>query len=210
MMFEEYITKDIETDQILQSIIESSHQNWTIIDKKIKEMEHVSITYSDRYLNTPLGCIVLGNLINQLKKTFNLSIDKLTIMRPKKDADTFSQKFYDCENDDTFTLEKDFRNTSDCDHFVQKCLKEIANVYAEVKHDMLPHYRSLTIKSKNYELSIRPDGGIAYGWILNKNIYPHITYKEINKELSQSLSLHNKAIRSGGILYTIAFKEQNM
>lgn len=210
MMFEEYITKDIETDQILQSIIESSHQNWTIIDKKIKEMGHVSITYSDRYLNTPLGCIVLGNLINQLKKTFNLSIDKLTIMRPKKDADTFSPKFYDCENDDTFTLDKDFRNTSDCDHFVQKCLKEIANVYAEVKHDMLPHYRSLTIKSKYYELSIRPDGGIAYGWILNKNINPHITYKEINKELSQSLSLHNKAIRSGGILYTIAIKEENI
>lgn len=170
-------------------------------------MGHVSITYSDRYLNTPLGCIVLGNLINQLKSAYNLSIDKLTIMRPKKYINAPVLVNYNSFNDETFILEKDFRKTSDCDNFIQKCIHEIANINAEIKNDVLPHYRSLTIKSNKCEVSIRPDGGIAYGWTLDKGINPDITYKEIYQDVCQPLALHNKVIRNGGILYTIALKD---
>ena len=118
------------------------------------------------------------------------------------------QPIYDIEDDDTFTLEKNFKKRNDFDKFLQKCMNEIANTPVELKYELLPHYRSLTIQSEKYDVSILPDGGIAYGWDLERSINPGITYSEIKNNLGQNLALHNKVIRSGGILYTIAAKEK--
>ncbi|OXL44819.1 hypothetical protein CFT61_03880 [Segatella copri] len=207
-MFEEYITKDLDSNTLLDGIVDSNPTQWEQIGKYLSSMQHVRMNYSDRYLNSPLGCILLASLIKQLKRRYGLKVDRLTIMRSSKENAGYVPTYYNIEDDDTFTLEKNFKKRNDCDQFLQKCMSEIANTPVEIKYELLPHYRSLTIQSEKYDVSIRPDGGIAYGWDLDRSINPGITYSEIKNNLGQSLALHNKVIRSGGILYTIAAKEK--
>lgn len=86
------------------------------------------------------------------------------------------------------------------------CLLKMCGINCEIIHERLPHYRSLTISGKRFELSIRPDGGVAYGWTVDNRTNPDLTLSDVRDNLEQDIDLFNKASKSGGILYTITYK----
>ena len=86
------------------------------------------------------------------------------------------------------------------------CLLKMCGINCEIIHERLPHYRSLTISGKRFELSIRPDGGVAYGRTVDNRTNPDLTLSDVRDNLEQDIDLFNKASKSGGILYTIAYK----
>lgn len=114
----------------------------------------------------------------------------------------------DTEINDDIKLTDDFHSYKECDNFLRMCLQRMCGIDCEIIHERLPHYRSLTISGKNFELSIRPDGGVAYGWAVDNRTNPDLTLSGVKDNPKQDIDLFNKVSKSGGILYTIVYKKK--
>lgn len=207
-VFECYLTANTEIENLLEAIISVNQASWEKIYKAIPEGEDVQLTYSDRYLKTPLGCILLAQLISQLKVKLQFKPSKLTIMLPTGIISSGSMYSSYDESTHDIKLTDDFPSYKECDKFLRMCLMKICDINCEIIHERLPHYRSLTISGKSFELSIRPDGGVAYGWALDNRTNPDLTLINVKEELDQNINLFNRASMSGGILYTFAYKRK--
>jgi hypothetical protein len=207
-VFECYLTANTEIENLLEAIISVNQASWEKIYKAIPEGEDVQLTYSDRYLKTPLGCILLAQLISQLKVKLQFKPSKLTIMLPTGIISSGSMYSSYDESTHDIKLTDDFPSYKECDKFLRMCLMKICDINCEIIHERLPHYRSLTISGKSFELSIRPDGGVAYGWALDNRTNPDLTLTNVKEELDQNINLFNRASMSGGILYTFAYKRK--
>lgn len=206
IVFESFLKDNSDTEHLLESIIKCDKQSWDKIFKSIPKDKEVKITYSDRYLKTPLGCILLAKLIQQLKRKLSIKPNSMTIMLPTGIISSDYMHSYHDNTIDDIKLIDDFSSYHECDRFLRKCLTEIAGVSCDIKHERLAHFRSLTISADAYELSIRPDGGVAYGWSVDNRTCPDMTFNDVGNEPDQVIDLYNKTSRSGGILYTIAYK----
>lgn len=111
-------------------------------------------------------------------------------------------------SNDDIKITDDFHSYKECDNFLRMCLLKMCGINCEIIHERLPHYRSLTISGKNLELSIRPDGGVAYGWAVDNRTAPDLSLSDIRDNPGIDIDLFNKASKNGGILYTIAYKKK--
>lgn len=203
IVFESNMDSDTNTEYFFDSLCKKDRKNWKDIFDLIPKGEDVYLTYSDRYLKTPLGCILLGHLIKQLKNKILFNSKKMTALLPIGGIPAYKDN-----SKKDILLTDDFPTYKECDRFLTKCLIEIAGINIDIIHERIPHYRSLSISGNSFELSIRPDGGVAYGWALDNRVNPYLTLDDIENDLSQDIELHNKVIKTGGILYTIAFKKK--
>jgi hypothetical protein len=168
---------------------------WKNILSSIRDSS-VRIIYRDTYLVDPIGCMMIAQLVKDLKNSCNLSISSLEF-----DLSSFNKfnGYPDGRIDENFSSKQ--KRTEFLMDYSLKLIGTNPIVYEEGR---LPHWRELIIDSDSFELVIRPHGGIKNGWALDFN-------EEIQDveevEISDDLKLFNKSLREG-ILYNIIFQKR--
>ncbi len=135
--------------------------------RPILENKSVKIDYSDRNLRSPLGCLMLIELIGELQKRFNLNVERVYI------------KILEFENDRYVSrLRDNFNDNDQLKDFIDRVLEEY--LYSNENSDLpeitlhsiessnkqnLRHSRHLEITTEDgLVIDIRPDGGVEYGF----------------------------------------------
>lgn len=198
VVFEFFIKDRVSgTDSLLNCLMQNEADKWskimTSFDGKSVEME-----YADRYLCTPLGCIILGNLIKQLNQQFNMRVKSLTFhLNDKMNTNERLQQEW---------MDANFVSISSRDVFIKESIHLITGIEPVIRSGRASHHRCLSIKTEGFSCSIRPDAGVAWGWRL-ENAFRGMTKDDLEADYNQSIRLFNCVANSTGILYTVAFKQ---
>jgi hypothetical protein len=123
--------------------------------KSIMQNQKFEIVYSDRYLKSPLSCLLLIQFIQGLQKELNFQTNSLNI-----EVQTFNE--YNRPN----RLFDNYYNSSDRDTELKIIAKnnQIQNI--TIQNGKPPHYRFLSFKNNAKTIILRPDGGIEHGWFV--------------------------------------------
>jgi hypothetical protein len=162
----------------------------------------VEIAYEDRYINTPLGCIILAQFIRRIRDLYMLNVRGITIALSKMD---FRVKF----DDDDLKLDRRFSYVEHRDKYLEECMNQIVRdkINYEVKN--LGHSRSMRVFNKRYALSIMPEGGLAHGWGIENGQHSKLTTKDLNDHLDINLHCFNRNAHrhsKAGVRYTVHFE----
>ena len=87
-------------------------ENWNKIVSNLQG-KTVSIEYSDRYLKTPLGCMLLAKMISGLKNEADLNLISIKVI--------ITNIVSTDESDITVNAIKDFANGEKRNHFSERC-----------------------------------------------------------------------------------------
>ena len=144
------------------------------------------ITYSDRYLKTPFGCILLIQFINKLKTLLNFQINSFIFK---------GQQF--SESREPAMIYHSFQNSIQRNNAVKKYAAQHNMLNVHTVCETIPHYRIFEFKSKDCSVIIRPDGGIEHGWFMDGK-----KYYDDNINSRQSLKIRQST--QSPILYTVS------
>jgi superfamily II DNA or RNA helicase len=169
---------------------------WLIIKDKLKGNK-VDVSYSDRYLNTPLGCMILSNYISSLCEAFDLNLNSFKCNFPRNLMN--SQNYGN-------SLTDNFQTAQERNDLLADCFFDLTGVNCLINElDRTPHERCLTIKSDSYVLDIIFDGGIAHGWGIDYNNYC-TSLDEFNYTKDLKLFNYNA---NDGILFIVSLKKKD-
>lgn len=198
-----------ELFQLLQKSKDSNEkehkEDWNHIQQAIEGKE-ISVSYTDRYLMTPLGCMLLVRFLQCLKDEWGCRI---------KDVEVHLSKKIDYK-DETYAVNKPFEYFEDRDNFLTEALTQCCGVEnADIQSGQyIAHERDLKISTGTHSLCLRPDAGISQGWIPNR--YDKDGQEQILEDFSfedednwnEDFYLYNKNKRGQGLLYTILFGQE--
>lgn len=200
IMFETRLKGNCNISSLFKLMIAERNKEWGKI-KNAFSGKTVSITYSDRYLKTPLGIMLLANLISSIQKEYSISIASIKI--------TVSQiRQWNLSDTSSVIVDKDFTDNSSRNKFMESAITEICGIVPEIS-DMgyIEHERCLTVKSADGELCIRPDAGISYGWKVNGYANANASSEDFEYNWDMDLPLYNQKWNSVGILYTVSYTD---
>lgn len=199
IMFDANIKENCNVDSLFDTLCRTKSEKWSKIISFFQG-KTVSVDYSDRYLMTPLGCMLLAHMISSLKTSMGLNIQNINVHVIKPEIRI--------SNSDYTDIDKDFGINSDRNHFLEDAIYELVGVSPRIIDDVfINHSRCLTIKSDTAELCIRPDGGIAYGWKPLGRNYMGCRDIDFRCNWNMEMSLYNQQGKYSGILYTVSFKK---
>ena len=165
-----------------------------------KNGKAVSIEYSDRYLKTPLGCMLLAKMISSLKNEADLVLVSIKVIVTNIVSIN--------DSDVAVNAIKDFANGKKRNHFLKDAIFELTGIEPEIQDTgYVEHERCLTVKADNAEVCIRPDAGIAKGWAPFGRDNAECTDRDFREDWNIDLELFNKQQIGNGILYTISYKQ---
>lgn len=180
-------------------------EDWNQIQQAIEGKE-ISVSYTDRYLMTPLGCMLLVRFLQCLKDQWGCRI---------KDVEVHLSSKIDGKND-TYAVNEPFKYFKDRDSFLTAALTQCCGVdNAKIQSGQyIAHERDLKISTGTHSLCLRPDAGISQGWIPNR--YDKDGQEQILEDFSfedednwnEDFYLYNKNKRGQGLLYTILFGQE--
>ncbi len=154
----------------------------------------VDIVYSDRFLLTPLGCVLLVQFIQKLKETSRINaINSLTIS---------VKKIKNITNLPNYLLTESFSNDYERAIFFKRIAEQFGILKVIIQNDEnIPHYRYLKINIQGKKsVTIRPDAGIEHGWFVkNKNL------KTSDLKGTESLDIQQKLNKN--LLYSLVFDD---
>lgn len=173
-------------------------EDWNHIQKAIEGKE-ISVSYTDRYLMTPLGCMLLVRFLQCLKDEWGCRI---------KDVELHLSEKIGYKNE-TYAVNEPFEYFEDRDNFLTEALTQCCGVKnANIQSGQyIAHERDLKISTGTYSLCLRPDAGISQGWTPNQ-------FKEQDLDFSfegnwdEDVYLFNKNKKGQGLLYTILFGQE--
>lgn len=180
-------------------------EDWNHIQQAIEGKE-ISVSYTDRYLMTPLGCMLLVRFLQCLKDQWGCRI---------KDVEVHLSSKIDGKND-TYAVNEPFEYFEDRDNFLTEALIQCCEVEnADIQSGQyIAHERDLKISTGTHSLCLRPDAGISQGWTPNRydkdGQMQHLEYFSFEDEdnWNEDFYLHNKNKRDQGLLYTILFGQE--
>lgn len=172
-------------------------EKWKKIANMI-EKSSVDISYTDIYLRSPIGCAMLVQLLEWLKDELTLNIKSLTL--------NFAQ-YARSYSEYSGLIDQDFEYSTDRNNYIKDCVVDRLGITPRIIEQQLPHFRELSLVSDQFEFIIRPDGGIANGWIVDRAI-GRIYNNDLKDDLDQPIRLYNKETHKKGILYTITYKQK--
>lgn len=180
-------------------------EDWNHIQKAIEGKE-ISVSYTDRYLMTPLGCMLLVRFLQCLKDEWGCRIKGVKV--------DLSQKI--SRKDDDYAVNEPFENFEDRDNFLAEALTQCCGVEnADIQSDQyIAHERDLKISTGTHSLCLRPDAGISQGWTPNRydkdGQEQYLEYFSFEDEdnWNEDFYLYNKNKRDQGLLYTILFGQE--
>ena len=178
-------------------------EDWNHIQQAIEGKE-ISVSYTDRYLMTPLGCMLLVRFLQCLKDEWGCRIKNVEVHLSKK----IDYK------DETYAVNEPFEYFEDRDNFLTAALTQCCGVEnADIQSGQyIAHERDLKISTGTHSLCLRPDAGISQGWIPNR--YDKDGQKQYLEDFSfedednwnEDFYLYNK--NKQGLLYTILFGQE--
>lgn len=179
-------------------------EDWKQIRKAIEGKE-ISVSYTDRYLMTPLGCMLLVRFLQCLKEQWGCKFEKVEI--------SLSNKITPISND--YAVNTPFKNFEDRDSFLTAALTQCCGVNnANIQSDQyIAHERDLKISTGTYSLCLRPDAGISQGWVPNHNDKDgrkqYLNYRfRFEDNWNEDFYLFNRNKQGQGLLYTILFGQE--
>lgn len=180
-------------------------EDWKHIQKAIEGKE-ISVSYTDRYLMTPLGCMLLVRFLQCLKNQWGCRI---------KDVEVHLSSKIDGKND-TYAVNEPFKYFKDRDNFLAEALTQCCGVdNAKIQSGQyIAHERDLKISTGTHSLCLRPDAGISQGWTPNcydkDGQMQHLEYFSFEDEdnWNEDFYLYNKNKQGQGLLYTILFGQE--
>lgn len=180
-------------------------EDWKHIQQAIEGKE-ISVSYTDRYLMTPLGCMLLVRFLQCLKDEWGCRIKDVKVRLSKK---------IDYKND-TYAVNEPFKYFEDRDNFLTEALIQCCEVEnADIQSGQyIAHERDLKISTGTHSLCLRPDAGISQGWIPNRydkdgqeQILEYFSFED-EDNWNEDFYLYNKNKRDQGLLYTILFGQE--
>ena len=202
MAFTFQVTQDVHSDELLDLLLEHHPEKWNYIRHVMMSDPVVDIVYEDRYINTPLGCILLAQFIRRIRDLFLLNFNSITISLSKKDF----RVMYD---DDELRLDRRFSFADHRDSFMKKCINQIICDKTRFEVKNLAHTRSIRVFNKSYDLSIMPEGGLAHGWGIENGKHSDLTTFDLSDHLDTNLHLFNRNAHrhdKAGVHYTVHFE----
>lgn len=167
------------------------HQDISERLSNVLKEQQVYVTYSDRYLYTPLGCLLLVQFINSMQEKYKFEIKGLKILLKEMRISNFRECRY---------IEHQFNNENSRLQFIERIARDLGIGPVEVEIiPNLPHYRYLSIENDEETLiTIRFDAGIGHGWLVNnRNIQVDDLYGDTSFDIQQKLNEN--------LLYTLIF-----
>ena len=198
IMFDTRIKEDCCITEVFKSLMNYKADKWSLIKKRL-ESKSVTIEYSDRYLYTPLGCMVFGNMLKSLKDFLNVQITHigLNLTKPYGNYGVAAEDVNVCDN---------FGCSADRNLFLAEVIESLTGITPTITDSgYIQHERSLAIRSLENELFIRPDAGIANGWKPFGRNNADLRVKSVCDDLEINLPLYNQKKNGEGILYTVSF-----
>ena len=184
---------------LFDKLVEVEQDKWNRIIPFLRGKD-VILKYSDRYLSTPLGCLLLAHFISNLKQRLAINIKAISIM-----VKVIHNNFDSCDTN----INGDFISNSARNNFLKNAIDKLVNITPIINdRGYIEHERCLTVKSLDTELCIRPDAGIAHGWTPFGNKYQNCSDRDIKDNWDMDIRLYNKKQKFSGILYTISFNKQ--
>lgn len=198
-MFDYRITEHSSLGHFFDSLKNPEVENWNRIVSNLQG-KTVSVEYSDRYLKTPLGCMLLAKMISGLKNEADLNVVFIKVIV----TNIVSMD----DSDVAVNAIKDFTNGEKRNLFLKNAISELTGIEPEIQDTgYVEHERCLTVKADNAELCIRPDAGIARGWVPFGRDNAECADCDFREDWNMDLELFNKQQRGAGILYTISYKQ---
>lgn len=198
-MFEYRIREHSSLGRFFDSLKVPETGNWNRIISNLRG-KAVSIEYSDRYLKTPLGCMLLAKMISSLKNEADLVLVSIKVIVTNIVSIN--------DSDVAVNAIKDFANGKKRNHFLKDAIFELTGIEPEIQDTgYVEHERCLTVKADNAEVCIRPDAGIAKGWAPFGRDNAECTDRDFREDWNIDLELFNKQQIGNGILYTISYKQ---
>ena len=193
------VRQGVCSDELLDLLMEYQTDKWMSIQELFAQDGLVDLVYEDRYLNTPLGCLMLAQFIRRLRDLFKIQYRSIEIDLSKKD---FRVVF----DDDTLKLDQKFSFPANRDIFFKLCMDRIVGDNYVLNIGNTKHTRTLTLRNSKYELSICPDGGISHGWGIEYGTHSNLTLNRLKENLDMNIHCFNKSAHSfdrKGIPYVI-------
>ena len=194
------IVQNMYSDELLDLLMEYHTDKWHFVQEVFMKDGLVDLVYEDRYLNTPIGCLILAQFIRRMKDLFKLRYQSIEINLSRKD---FRIMF----DDKTLKIDRKFSFPEKRDSFFQLCMDKIVGNPYSLHVRNTKHARTLIIKNGTYELSISPDGGISHGWGIENGIHSNLTVDVLKENLDINIHCFNRPAHSfdrKGIPYVVS------
>lgn len=197
VMFDTRIMEDCHINNLLDKLIEPHKDKWEQFIPLIKS-KNVSLDYSDRYLSTPLGCMLLAHFIRELQQRLDVTITNICI--------SVKALYEDNVDIHETNINNDYKCNKTRNKFLKDAISELVGITPLINDNgYIEHERCMTVKSVDAELCIRPDAGIAHGWVPFGHDFSECTDEDLRYNWDLNIRLYNKKQNFSGILYTISF-----
>lgn len=200
IMFDARIKEDSYIDSLLQALTNIKPSRWSTI-KTAFTGKIVTIDYSDRYLITPLGCMLLAHLVSSIKKYLGVSVSNINIsvIRPAND------NWYESRRVD---IDSNFPSSERRNKFLEDAIRDLVGLRPTITDSgYIDHERCFTVKTNSEELCIRPDAGITNGWKPFGRDYVGCTDEDFRDDWEMEMKLYNQKKKNSGILYTVSYNK---
>lgn len=202
IMFDTRMKQDCSLNTFFQVLTQTKAESWNKI-ASVMSGKIVTIEYSDRYLVTPLGCMLLAHLLADMKKMLNVEIYSINISVIKQ-----GDNIADVES--VVNICSNFESGEARNQFLSEAIYNLVGITPIIKDSgYIPHERCMTIKTDTDELCIRPDAGIANGWKPYGLDNATRTDNDFKQNWSLDMGVFNQKKNYKGILYTICLSEIN-
>lgn len=200
IMFDARIKEDSSIDSLLHALTRIKADKWSKIKSEF-DGKSVSIEYSDRYLITPLGCMLLANLTKSIKEYLGVNIRtiNISVIKPSNDS------LFDTRRTN---IDNNFQSSSVRNKFLEDAIFEFVGIRPKVvDNGYIDHERCFTVKTSLEELCIRPDAGIANGWKPFGRDYIGCTDEDFRDKWDYNIKIYNQKKNHSGILYTVSYNK---
>ena len=189
-----YSVKKIFSQGICMGIIKDS----TKIDfmQEILIGQHVSVNFSDAYVNSALAGLILTYMIAEIRDLFNCSIDDVTLQLESRKRN-IGGDFNDYQS-----ISRNFADENTCNEFLKDLFEEVLGV--DYREDInTKHHRWLRFTSSKGTLELRPDHGIDGGW------FTRVTYNDLNRGLDHSqITVSKSGYGTADVIYYIIMNKK--
>lgn len=196
IMFDSRINKACYLSEIFPTLRECEEKNWESIIKNLQGQE-LAVTYTDRYLVTPLGCMLFVHLLKGLQEATDCTFSSIKI--------TMSNRL-SASNTANYAVCAGFTNSDTRDDFLREAISQLLRIEAKVTSGgYIAHERELKLTNSSVgTLLLRPDAGVGHGWIPNRSTQEDLKEFEfdLDNHPDEDFYLYNL---SKEILYTIGF-----
>jgi hypothetical protein len=195
------VMEPVGSDDLFDLLMDYHPEKWAYIYGEFYRNGTVDFIYEDRYLNSPLGCLMLAQFIRRMSFQLHLTYRSIRIYVSRKD---FHVKY----DDNTLKIERKFSYPESRDQFIRQCMEKLVGQPFELFDKNINHTRSLRVSNGDYELNIHPEGGISHGWELEDR-NSTLTAEDILRDPDINIQCFNRLAHSSdrkGIPYMVEFK----